>query len=138
MSGRRRQGTGTPAVGTPAHRQRIGDRDSWRCGICTEPVDPALSVYESIWAAVVDHIIPRSRGGSHDDSNIQIAHYECNRLKGSHHPGSNYVRQMARRQYTINHATSRTPRRTSPRPEPQQQGNLVNNKVFPGRQLTLF
>lgn len=30
----------------------------------------------------LDHIIPRSRGGSDDESNLQLSHAICNRLKG--------------------------------------------------------
>ena len=71
-----------PRVGTKEYKTYIGNRDGWICGICRSAVDPELSVYESIWAAVVDHVIPRFRGGTHDESNLQIAHYECNRLKG--------------------------------------------------------
>ena len=32
-------------------------------------------------AASIDHILPRSRGGTDDDSNLQIAHLRCNLLK---------------------------------------------------------
>ena len=82
MSGRRRRNTGLPRVGTIAHKKRIGVRDGWICGICHKSIDPNLSVYESIWAAVVDHILPKRLGGNHEDENLQIAHYECNRIKG--------------------------------------------------------
>lgn len=82
MSGRRHPGTGLPGIGTKAHRIRIGQRDGWFCGICWQPIDPDLSVYESIWASVVDHKQPKWAGGTHEDDNLQIAHYECNRIKG--------------------------------------------------------
>jgi hypothetical protein len=32
-------------------------------------------------AASIDHILPRSRGGTDDDSNLQITHLRCNLLK---------------------------------------------------------
>ena len=76
------RGTGLPPVGTVAHKLRIGNRDGWICGICNCLIDPALSVYESIWTGVIDHIWPRAKGGGHEDDNLQIAHYECNRIKG--------------------------------------------------------
>ena len=82
MSGGRQRNTGFPRVGTVAHKLRVAERDNWVCGICGTRVDYKLSVYDSIWAAVVDHIMPKWAGGSHEDSNLQIAHYECNRLKG--------------------------------------------------------
>jgi 5-methylcytosine-specific restriction endonuclease McrA len=67
---------------TISRTTRIGERDSWICRICLKPVDPELSVYESDRAAVVDHKIPKWAGGSNKDSNLQLAHFECNRLKG--------------------------------------------------------
>jgi len=82
MSGRRMPGTGLPRVGTVAHKIRIGERDGWTCGICHQPIDPALSVYESDDAATVDHIVPRVAGGTHEDGNLQIAHLRCNNAKG--------------------------------------------------------
>lgn len=82
VSGRRTRGTGLPRVGTVEHKIRIGERDSWICGICHQPIDSALSVYESDDAATVDHIVPRVAGGTHEDSNLQIAHLKCNNAKG--------------------------------------------------------
>jgi 5-methylcytosine-specific restriction endonuclease McrA len=33
-------------------------------------------------AATIDHIVPVSRGGSDDPSNLQTAHMVCNSAKG--------------------------------------------------------
>lgn len=33
--------------------------------------------------ATVDHVIPRSLGGSDDLSNLRLAHWSCNRAKGN-------------------------------------------------------
>jgi 5-methylcytosine-specific restriction endonuclease McrA len=84
MSGNRRRGTGLPRVGTKEHKQRIGERDNWICGLCGWFIIPTLSVYdtsEGKWAAVIDHIVPRCIGGNHEDENLQIAHYQCNWIK---------------------------------------------------------
>ena len=43
-----------------------------KCGICREPI---TSDYE------IDHIIPVSKGGRHELSNLQAAHRPCNRRK---------------------------------------------------------
>ncbi len=67
--------------GSASCKIRIGNRDHWTCGICTLPIDPELSVYATIWAAVVDHIVSKRDGGGDRDDNLQIAHYECNRRK---------------------------------------------------------
>lgn len=50
------------------------------CGICGDPVDMKLRSpdYDS---PSVDHILPRSLGGSDDLDNLQVAHLHCNRLK---------------------------------------------------------
>lgn len=76
----------TPAGRQFARRQLLG-RDGWfvefgamwtRCGICGKPA--LVSV------ATIDHIIPRFEGGLDLFGNLQLAHYECNQLKGSRLP----------------------------------------------------
>lgn len=52
-------------------RQTILERDHGICHICRKP-----------GATVVDHIIPRARGGSNDPSNLAAAHAACNLTKG--------------------------------------------------------
>lgn len=88
----------------------IGERDGWVCGICRDPghsmtrtaaagattpslLRPEDLVFEEVppgeWveagydplAASVDHIIPRSAGGTDDPGNLQIAHLFCNLMK---------------------------------------------------------
>ena len=64
-----------------ADMERRYERQNGLCGICSDPLplDPM--------AAEVDHIIPVSRGGSGDESNLQLAHMACNRRKWAHLPG---------------------------------------------------
>jgi 5-methylcytosine-specific restriction endonuclease McrA len=33
-------------------------------------------------APTIDHIVPLARGGTHEPSNVQSAHFICNALKG--------------------------------------------------------
>ena len=103
MSGDRRAGLGLPGVGTRAHNERIGNRDNWICGICGMPVNPELSVYETEWAATIDHIIPRCKGGSNEDDNLQIAHLACNVRKGRYKTVELYEIHKLRNQYIACH-----------------------------------
>lgn len=51
------------------------------CGICGRPVDKSLR-YPDPMCATVDHIIPIAKGGHPSDiTNLQLAHFCCNRLK---------------------------------------------------------
>ena len=51
------------------------------CGICGKPVDKKLK-YPHPMAPTVDHIMPVAKGGHPSDiSNLQLAHWCCNRQK---------------------------------------------------------
>ena len=51
------------------------------CGICGKPVDKTLKPPDPL-APCIDHIVPISRGGHPSDrSNLQLAHWCCNRQK---------------------------------------------------------
>lgn len=68
-----------PSVVSPA---RIHRRDAGICALCREWVDPALP-YPHPLSATVDHRVPLSRGGTHEEENLQLAHARCNLLKGN-------------------------------------------------------
>lgn len=51
------------------------------CGICGRPVDKSLKFPHPL-SPVIDHIIPIAKGGHPSDlSNLQLAHWTCNRQK---------------------------------------------------------
>lgn len=53
------------------------------CGICGRPVDKTLK-WPHPFSPTVDHIIPIDRGGHPSDiSNLQLAHWCCNRKKSN-------------------------------------------------------
>ncbi len=54
----------------PLTRRAVLRRDGGRCAYCAEPAD------------TVDHVVPRSRGGSHEWSNVVAACKRDNLLKG--------------------------------------------------------
>lgn len=47
------------------------------CGLCGKPVDTSLPGTDPL-GPCVDHITPRSRGGTNDRSNLRLAHTGCN------------------------------------------------------------
>jgi hypothetical protein len=60
---------------------KIYKRDNWVCQICGEKVNPKLR-YPNPMSASLDHIIPLSKGGTHETKNVQLAHLICNLRKG--------------------------------------------------------
>lgn len=70
------------AVRAPTKKRRkrtlfIGDRDGWVCWICHRAVEQGLHPSDPMHASL-DHIIPRSQGGSNDVSNLRLCHHRCN------------------------------------------------------------
>jgi 5-methylcytosine-specific restriction endonuclease McrA len=58
---------------------RIAERDKWVCQLCLEPVDPSLrGKVNHPMAPSLDHIVPHYQGGDSKDSNLQLAHIDCN------------------------------------------------------------
>lgn len=62
-------------------RMRIYERDGYECQICGEATDPSADPW-SDWYPSLDHIVPRSQGGSDDDDNLRTAHRWCNAVRG--------------------------------------------------------
>lgn len=60
----------------------IYDRDGWRCQLCGEPVDMTADPIAPT-APTLDHIVPRSRGGTDDPTNLRLAHRGCNARRQS-------------------------------------------------------
>lgn len=75
----RRRGATTICSVSPLE---IYERDNWTCGICELPVDPN-EAYPEPGSPSLDHIVPISRGGSHEPGNVQCAHLYCNIVKGN-------------------------------------------------------
>jgi 5-methylcytosine-specific restriction endonuclease McrA len=56
-------------------KETLYDLYEGQCAICLRPL--------SYTAPTFDHIVPLARGGLHCYDNVQIAHMECNRRKGT-------------------------------------------------------
>ena len=69
-----------------SRRFDLYERDDWTCQICGDPV-PLVTTYLHPLGASLDHVIPRSRGGSHADENLRMAHMLCNSLRGAPETG---------------------------------------------------
>ncbi len=70
---------------TAVRLDRIADRDGWACWLCGGGIDPAAPS-GSPASGTLDHVVPRSRGGSNELSNLRLAHRRCNIHRGSHLP----------------------------------------------------
>ena len=63
-------------TGYRQHLPALIERQRGICGICGEALPPD-------WSQIhVDHITPKSRGGTDEPDNLQAAHEICNRRKG--------------------------------------------------------
>lgn len=60
----------------------VYQRDGWACQICGSPVDPNAQ-YPDPMSASLDHIVPISRGGTHEPSNVRLTHWICNCVRGN-------------------------------------------------------
>ncbi len=61
---------------TRAAREAIVKRDGPNCWICGLP----FAFQEK---PTLDHVIPKSKGGSHRIANLKLAHYSCNTKRGN-------------------------------------------------------
>ena len=61
-------------------RRAIYERDGWICQLCREPVQERRDPTD-MWAASIDHVIPRAHGGTHDPRNLRLAHRYCNSIR---------------------------------------------------------
>lgn len=64
----------------PDVRLSLYDRDSWICHLCSKPV-VRNAHFNDDYAPSLDHVIPRSKGGSDDPSNLRTAHRICNSMR---------------------------------------------------------
>jgi len=63
--------------------EELAERDGTDCSICHELVDMTLKRADSFLCPSIDHVIPRSRGGTNEPQNLALAHLSCNRQKSN-------------------------------------------------------
>lgn len=66
----------------------------WRCWLCKQMIHPAAASRGDRLS--VDHVIPRSMGGSHDLDNLRPAHQRCNSRRGARPAGRVHHRPAER------------------------------------------
>ncbi|MBQ3321905.1 MAG: HNH endonuclease [Firmicutes bacterium] len=72
------------------------------CGICGLPVDKTLR-YPDPMSKTIDHIIPIAKGGHPSDiSNLQLAHWICNRQKSDSLPGASREKKQETKEIISN------------------------------------
>lgn len=60
----------------------IFERDGWRCHICRRKITPTRQ-WPHPRSATLDHLVPLSRGGTHEPANVATACLSCNSAKGN-------------------------------------------------------
>jgi 5-methylcytosine-specific restriction endonuclease McrA len=82
---RRRRALKRGGASEPYSTAEIAVRDDFLCGLCGESVPMTVKVPEPL-APTIDHIVPVSKGGDDTRSNVQLAHFLCNSIKGNREP----------------------------------------------------
>lgn len=82
--GKRKRRAAQAGVATePYTLLEIAARDRNRCGLCKRPVAMTKKAVPHPRAPTIDHVIPLSLGGDDIRTNVQLAHFICNSLKGA-------------------------------------------------------
>lgn len=61
---------------------KIYRRDWYMCKLCNQPLNMNAKAPHPL-SPSIDHVIPLTKGGTHEPSNVQAAHLRCNISKGN-------------------------------------------------------
>jgi 5-methylcytosine-specific restriction endonuclease McrA len=61
-------------------RTRLAEAQNWRCCWCSRPVSIKRKRRDS---ATIEHVIPKSKGGTSDPENLAMSCARCNSSRGS-------------------------------------------------------
>lgn len=64
-----------------ALKERLAEAQNWRCAHCGGRLDEPL--YDHNMRASFEHVVPFSKGGADDESNLVIVHHICNQRRGN-------------------------------------------------------
>lgn len=73
---------GAAIIGPAMSIEQLGERDGWRCHLCTRRVNRALG-YAHAMSPTFDHLTPVSYGGTDAPENLRLAHRVCNTRRGN-------------------------------------------------------
>lgn len=62
--------------------QSLAERDGSKCNICLKPVNMSKSGLDPL-GPTIDHLLPVSKGGTNDSTNLALAHRRCNTARGN-------------------------------------------------------
>lgn len=78
----RRRAYKRDAYRADVYRHRVFEADGYRCHLCRRKTDPSkLAPHPR--SPTIDHVIPLSRGGTHEPVNCRTACFLCNSLKSA-------------------------------------------------------
>jgi len=82
-----------PSIHNDRIKSAYGERDWWRCYLCVYPIPDDSVQFTSRMAIAtlqvsLDHVRPKSKGGSDFPSNIKATHASCNMAKGPRDAGA--------------------------------------------------
>jgi CRISPR/Cas system Type II protein with McrA/HNH and RuvC-like nuclease domain len=97
----KRGGTQRPRKKYIPFRYRLWVRQNYRCPICKRQIRRRYLYTDKL---NLDHIVPKSRGGTRDPENLALVHIECNQIKGSDCPCKWYG-EWSNGWQTFNHCT---------------------------------
>lgn len=82
--------------GTSVRARDVFERDGWRCYLCGRSTPEHLLKTSRGDGPTLDHVIPLSRGGTHDMANLRCCCRACNAGKSNRTP-EEYAKIRARR-----------------------------------------
>lgn len=68
--------------GDPVMLSELIERDGLTCKWCADPIDLSVAWPDPL-SKSIDHIVPVSKGGTHELENCQLMHLGCNSSKGA-------------------------------------------------------
>jgi len=81
--GKKKGGSQRPRRKTLSFRMRLWIRQRYRCAICSKQIRRRI-LYSDLLN--LDHVVPKSRGGTRDPENLALVHLVCNQAKASDCP----------------------------------------------------